>query len=403
MVDFKVNNAPKTIGADERIQGDEWKALFIDPTTKQPKTTLSTVTYGGKQISWKLFKELKGSLIDPATPPDGKAGTPTAIADQTKVVTLNNRLLEKVAQDIKALEADLKKATAGSQKAKDIDAKIKVLKAREKVLKRQQTAALAKFVQFHGAKKLTGKAAWWKSAGRPVPKALQKNSGGGSVSYAGGKAATAQAQPKQAQQTQQQTPTNNAANKGKAAKGGGWGPNSNGWGSQTMNGPKFSSAAYAQSLFMENNISKTWDGINKSQNRGQELMQLLFYYMRMAMSGDLTAMYNMMKAVLYIISKDKALQQVDMAKKLITLQDESRRATDKLLNFNADQKDPNSQMQFTKMLQQVKSESDSIATSQKLVSQMMEEMAQIVETLTNVTKGALDAAGRVLRTVSRFN
>jgi hypothetical protein len=91
-----------------------------------------------------------------------------------------------------------------------------------------------------------------------------------------------------------------------------------------------------------------------------------------------------------------------MANKLIELQDASRKATDKLLNFNSDQNDPNSQMEFTKLLQSVKSDSDSIATSQKLIAQMMEEMAQIVETLTNVTKGALDASGRVLRTVSRF-
>jgi len=56
-----------------------------------------------------------------------------------------------------------------------------------------------------------------------------------------------------------------------------------------------------------------------------------------------------------------------------------------------------------KVMTEVKSETDAIATSQKLIAQMMEEFAQIVETLTNTTKGALDAQGRVLRNISRMS
>ena len=72
-----------------------------------------------------------------------------------------------------------------------------------------------------------------------------------------------------------------------------------------------------------------------------------------------------------------------------------------LLNFNQQGNDDNN-IEFTKMLQKTKSESDSIATSQKLIAQMMEEMAQAVEALTGTAKGLLDAAGRVLKTVSMF-
>ena len=50
----------------------------------------------------------------------------------------------------------------------------------------------------------------------------------------------------------------------------------------------------------------------------------------------------------------------------------------------------------------VKSAHESIATSQKLIAQMMEEMAEVVESLTSATKSALDANGRILRTVSRI-
>lgn len=400
-VTFNPNATHSTHNDDGHIADKEWNdwAQWYSKNKAGQR-----IDFGGQHFTLAELMKMKtaGLIADSGTPPSAVPAGKTDIAAQSQVVAHLHSLLEPLKGKIEDLQKKLnaKPPPNAAEKAK-LELQIRTLQAKQKLLKDKQRAQLGRLMTMHGAKKVKGQAAWWKSAGATVPKNLQGKSGGGSVNYSGGKAATAQAQPKQAQQT----PTNQAAAKGKASttKGGGWGSASSGWGSQSMNGPKFSSAAYAQSLFMEDNIMKTWDGINKSQNRGQELMQLLFYYMRMAMSGDLTAMYNMMKAVLYIISKDKALQQVHMAKKLIQLQDESRKATDKLLNFNADQKDPNSQMAFTKMLQMVKSDSDSIATSQKLVSQMMEEMAQIVETLTNVTKGALDAAGRVLRTVSRFN
>jgi hypothetical protein len=162
----------------------------------------------------------------------------------------------------------------------------------------------------------------------------------------------------------------------------------------TMGGPKFNSAAYANSLVMENSILNAWDGINQNANKGQKMMQMLYYFMRMAASGDLYAMYHMMNAVLYIVSKDKALQNIHMAEKLIQLQNKSREATNQLINYQNDPNDP-SNIGFTKMLQSTKAETDSIAMSQKLIAQMMEEFAQIVETLTNITKGVLDKAGKV--------
>ena len=109
-----------------------------------------------------------------------------------------------------------------------------------------------------------------------------------------------------------------------------------------------------------------------------------------------------MKFITYIISKDKAKQQIDMGKKLIELQDTSRKYTDLLMNQQTNANDPNSSNEFMKTMTLVKSETDSIATSQKLISNMMEEMAMVVENLTGVTKGALDSYGRILRTVARM-
>ena len=112
-------------------------------------------------------------------------------------------------------------------------------------------------------------------------------------------------------------------------------------------------------------------------------------------------MYQFMKFLTYIVTKDKAKQQIDMGKKLIALQDESRRATNKLLNAKSDPNDPNASFEQSKLLTEVKSETDAIATSQKLIAQMMEEFTVISETLTSSTKVTLDSHRRIQQTVSR--
>jgi hypothetical protein len=173
------------------------------------------------------------------------------------------------------------------------------------------------------------------------------------------------------------------------------------WGADPFGGTKgFTTDAYMKSTMMEDNILNSFDSVLQNQNKGKQMMMLFFYFARMAESGDLGAMYQFMKFITYIITKDKAKQQIDMGKKLIELQDLSRQWTDKLLNTQTNSTDPNASNEFMKTMTQVKSETDAIATSQKLISQMMEEFSQIVETLTNTTKSALEANGRVLRTVS---
>ncbi|MFA4873742.1 MAG: hypothetical protein WC956_06180 [bacterium] len=170
---------------------------------------------------------------------------------------------------------------------------------------------------------------------------------------------------------------------------------------QTLGGsPGFTTDTYMKTMTMEDSMMSSWDDINKNTNRGKQLMMLFFYFARMAESGDMGAMYQFMKFITFIISKDKAKQQIEMGKKLIALQELSRSWTNKLLNVQTNSADPNSSNELMKTMTIVKSETDAIATSQKLISQMMEEFAQVVEALTNTTKGALETAGRISRSVS---
>ncbi|MBT3181037.1 MAG: hypothetical protein HN337_00855 [Deltaproteobacteria bacterium] len=162
------------------------------------------------------------------------------------------------------------------------------------------------------------------------------------------------------------------------------------------------SAMLQSSMVKEEYVQKAWDGVNKNSQKGKQLMMLFFYYARMAESGDMGAVYQFMKFITYIISKDKAKQQIEMGKKLIQLQELSRKWTNKLIDVQSNATDSSASSELMKTMTIVKSETDAIATSQKLISQMMEEFAQVVETLTNTTKGALETQGRILRTVSTF-
>lgn len=149
--------------------------------------------------------------------------------------------------------------------------------------------------------------------------------------------------------------------------------------------------------FNDNFINDSWDMISESQKR-QKMLMLFFYYAKMAMSGDIGAMYQFMRFLAHVIGRDKALQNVWMGTKLLELQEQSRQNTKDLLATDADDKDG----AWTKKLQTIKGDENMIATSQKLITQMMEEFTQIVETLTNVQKSLLDVNGKVLSNLSQW-
>lgn len=174
-----------------------------------------------------------------------------------------------------------------------------------------------------------------------------------------------------------------------------------GWQAQTT-GNRFNSSAFVQAMVVDEGLVQLGDQVNQNVNRGKELMMLFFYFAKMAESGDMGAMYQFMKFITFIISKDKSKQQIEMGKKLIELQDLSRQWTDKLLQLQTNANDPNASNELMKTMTIVKSETDSIATSQKLISQMMEEFVQVVETLTNTTAAVFKGWKTTSSTISNM-
>ena len=151
------------------------------------------------------------------------------------------------------------------------------------------------------------------------------------------------------------------------------------------------------------NASNGLDDIFKLQNKSNKLMMMFFYLAQRAMSGDLGAMYEFVRFLGFIINKDKAMQNVQMGRKLVELQEQSRALTQQLLDTPAYKEgDPSVQAAFTKLQSKIQGEQGSISTSQKLIAQMLEEFTQVSEQMTGMTKSMLDARGRELAQLSTW-
>lgn len=166
----------------------------------------------------------------------------------------------------------------------------------------------------------------------------------------------------------------------------------------------FDVAALMQSSFFQTANLNSLDQLGKTQMDQKKMMMLFMYFAMQAMSGDIGAMTAFMQFISTIILKDKSMQNVNMANKLIELEDNSRKATDQLLNTaSSDPNNPQVAADFAKVMERTKAEQGSIATSQKLIAQMMEEFAQVSEFLNNLQKSLLDVRGRLLSRMSSFN
>lgn len=185
------------------------------------------------------------------------------------------------------------------------------------------------------------------------------------------------------------------------AKAGYWPNGGSTWNNGLGTFGGFNMDSYLNSVYMDQAILEGMDSVNKNKMEQQKMMMLFFYFARMAASGDLTAMYRFMQFVNWIVSKDKALQNIHLASKLIEYENQSKMALQELLNTKPpDGKSMEEQMKFTQILESTRAQQSSMATAQKLLAQMMEEMSQVVEMLTNAVKMMLEAAGRVGRTIS---
>jgi len=150
----------------------------------------------------------------------------------------------------------------------------------------------------------------------------------------------------------------------------------------------------------DDNLLSLVDMSGEAKKR-QQMMLLFFHYARMAMSGDLYAMYQFMRFLSYVIGRDKALQNVAIGTKLIELQEVSRRAQEALTGLKVGE-DSQSQADFQAKLQQIRGEENMVATSQKLLTQMMEEYTGIKSSLDDVTKSMLDSWASSLKSSSTW-
>lgn len=205
------------------------------------------------------------------------------------------------------------------------------------------------------------------------------------ASQGGGKASASSSTPQAGNASQSQFPTAGKAQSGAA-------------------GAPFDLQKMLQSSMFQTANLDSLGTLGKNQMDQKKMMQLFMYFAMMAMSGDIGAMTSFMQFITTMILKDKSMQNVNMANKLIELEDASRKATDELLNTPS--YDPNNAqvgVDFSKTMEKVKADQGSIATSQKLIAQMMEEFAQVSEFLNNLQKSLLDVRGRILSRVSSFN
>lgn len=161
--------------------------------------------------------------------------------------------------------------------------------------------------------------------------------------------------------------------------------------------PPLDMNALLMSNYMQQNQLEGQDAMHKTENESKRMMLLFFMLARMAMSGDVGAMYQFLRFIGHIVNKDKAMQNVQLARKLIELQDVSRKLTQMLVDAPAhDEDDQGVQAEYMKLQQKVQAEQGVIATSQKLIAQMLEEFTQVSEMMTGMVKSLLDARGREL-------
>lgn len=383
---------------DGKYDETEMKSGLSDPTTAVDPNT--DVTFNGKIYKWADLQEAvkkaceDRSFFNKVNPGDNL--TPEQVAAQ-----LGKIMTEKFSPELQSLSDAVENAKSGlimaqeeARGAAEADkvAKDAIVTQKQAALTAAKTALQTKIAEAQAKDVPNSKLESYQSLVRePAP--TPESRGG--------------AAPRNLGQQAPQAPAG-----GGGGGGGGSSPQALGQGSGAngsgtpnpydplgLNTPN-SSAAYASALYLDSDISQGLGDIFKSRREGQKLMMLFFHLARMAESGDLGAMYQFIKFINYIIAKDKARQNIKISSKLIQLQDLSRKSTELLMQTPTDG-DPKQVNAFTKAIHQAKAEETAISTSQKLLADMLQEFAHVVEALTSSTKFLLEAWGRVLRTVTR--
>jgi hypothetical protein len=335
----------------------------------QLKQILNGVNLGAGNMTWEL-----GTLLEKLGQVNLDAKSSTDVGGDSKKLALRITALDQAIEKMKGQHA----GATDAQKAK-LEAFIKTAEAQLKQMVDQLKGFKDKSgFAPEGATVLQHIASKYNGSGTSLPGATA-----GKAQVTSGGAQTQGAQAGAAQQP------GTLPGAGKA---------------QGLPNGQFDVGALMQSNMFQTANLNSLDQLGKTQMDQKKMMMLFMYFAMQAMSGDMGAMTAFMQFITTIILKDKSMQNVNMANKLIELEDASRKATDQLLNTASyDPNNPQVAADFGKVMERVKADQGSIATSQKLIAQMMEEFAQVSEFLNNLQKSLLDVRGRLLSRMSSFN
>jgi len=92
----------------------------------------------------------------------------------------------------------------------------------------------------------------------------------------------------------------------------------------------------------------------RSVQSADSLLQRFHYLANLAMSGDMTAIYEFMQFITRIISEAKAKQNVEMASKLIELEESSRNALQELLDTPTPDEEEEKKPDYSRRITEIK-------------------------------------------------
>lgn len=188
---------------------------------------------------------------------------------------------------------------------------------------------------------------------------------------------------------------------GAKAAGGGSGAEGEGWPfGMTPGAMNFRAAidpnAFYQSGVLEDMRLAALDSAHESELMTNKILMLMHYFAQRAMSG-IEGMFEFMRFIGMIITKDNARQTVDLAGKQIELQQRKREKLNEMLSIDS-KTDPDA---FTKALETNRQETSAIDTDMKMIAQMQEDFAQVIEATIGMETNLLQSVGRVNRMVTQ--
>ena len=168
-------------------------------------------------------------------------------------------------------------------------------------------------------------------------------------------------------------------------------------------GPQLPTDAFIRSMQFDDFVSQSFQDVLNNQKKSREMQIMFAYYSQKAASGDIGQLYQFMKFLTYMITKAEALKAIRLGETVTYMTHQSNKIQEHYLNNklkNVDHESPDASYLQTKYLTEMKSQTDAIATSQRLLAQSIEETTVVAEAWNSSTKVALDAYRNVMRRIT---